>query len=147
MLSDASNAILVYNRVWSPAAEESRPRFTARHGGVARPASRTRHEAAFPDDTVDYDTFGLHEHHYKNSLILPSQLLGKYMYQDALLQYFFICPESRRTYIATVSKILFFFSIELKHLSVRFGPIGLRNCYKISYLCILTKILHTKLFK
>ena len=40
----------------------------------------------------------------------------------------FICPESGRTYIATVSKILLL--IELKLFSARFGPLGLRNCNK-----------------
>ena len=56
---------------------------------------------------------------------------------------FFLCPESRRTYIATVSKILFF-PIELKRFSPRFGPLGLRNCNKnfvcLSVVCLSNEI-------
>ena len=61
-----------------------------------------------------------------------------------------MCPESRRTYTATVSKILFF-SIELKLFSARFGPLGLRNrnknfvclsCVCLSSVCLSNKICH-----
>ena len=45
-----------------------------------------------------------------------------------------ICPEFQRTYIATVSKILFL-SIGLKLFSARFGPLRLRNCNK-NFVCL-----------
>ena len=53
-----------------------------------------------------------------------------------------ICPESRGTYIATVLKILFL-PVEVKLFSVRFGPLGLRNCNKI-FVCLMSecKICH-----
>ena len=54
-----------------------------------------------------------------------------YLKHDLLIV---ICPESRRTYIATVSKIIFF-PIELKLFSSRFGPLGLRNCNK-NFVCL-----------
>ena len=57
----------------------------------------------------------------------------------------FICPESRRTYIATVSKILLL-PIELKLFSARFGPLELRN-YNKNFVCLSVVCLWSYLYE
>ena len=50
-----------------------------------------------------------------------------------------IYPESRRTCIATVLKVIFL-PIEFKFFSARFGPIGLRNCNKKFHIMCLSSV-------